>query len=153
MSLLSNFALGAAPVVGGALLIVAGGNVLSGLNLRSRIKDDIELLRVLPEDEVELRDALRQSIVDRVDQVIEANTKWRELRVAALSREDSWRDVVMFVSTVLFTIVWWYVDHDRVVWLPLFVMLVVATLLSALLAWRSLRSVMRRLKRTPGATG
>ncbi len=153
MSLLSNFALGAAPVVGGALLIVAGGNVLSGVNFRSRIKDDIELLRVLPEDEVELRDALRQSIVDRVEQVIEANAKWRELRVAALSREDSWRDVVMFVSAVLFTIVWWYVDHDRIVWLPLFVMLIVATLLSALLAWRSLRSAMRRLKRTPGATG
>jgi hypothetical protein len=44
-------ATGAAPVFGGALLAMAGGRGCArGLNFRGGIKNDLELLELLPED-------------------------------------------------------------------------------------------------------
>jgi len=43
-------ATGAAPVFGGALLAMAGGQLVGGLNFRGGIKNDLELLELLPED-------------------------------------------------------------------------------------------------------
>lgn len=151
MAGLSSVALGAAPVFGGALLAVAGGQLMHGWDFRSGIKDDIELLGLLPDDEVARREALRRSIAERVDDLIDANARRRQLRAAALAHQGNWRDILMFVSTVLFVIVWWYVDHGRTVWLPMFVVLIVAAALSALFAWRSARATIRRLRGTPGA--
>ena len=142
-----TFALGAAPVLGGALLAMVGGQLLSGFDYRAGIKEDFEILALLPDDETERRAALKQSIAERIDDLVEANAKRRELRAAALEYGGNWRDVVMFLSTVLFTVVWWNVDHDRTVWVPLFVALVVACIVAAVFAWRGVSSVVRRLRR------
>lgn len=152
MAGLSSIALGAAPVFGAALLLTAGGQLLGGFDFRSGIKDDLELLRALPEEESARRAALRQSIIDRVDDLIETTARRRQLRNSALTHQGTVRDIVMLVNSVVFTIVWWYVDHDRLVWLPLFVVLIAATAISALFAWSSVRAGFRRLRRTPGAT-
>lgn len=47
MSAISGFALGAAPIAGGALLGLAAGN-LRGPDVRGAIKADLELLEKLP---------------------------------------------------------------------------------------------------------
>lgn len=56
---------------------------------------------------------------DRIDDLVAANEKRRQLRVAAIAYQGNWRDIVLFLCTVLFTVVWWQVDHDRKSWLPL----------------------------------
>ncbi len=41
-----------------------------------------------------------------------------------MSYKGNWRDVVLFVCTVLFAMVWWDVPHSRSNWLPMFVFLI-----------------------------
>lgn len=147
MTGLGALAIGTAPIFGGALLAIVGGQLLSGFDFRAGIREDFEILALLPETEVERRAALRASIVERIDDLVEANTKRRELRAAAINYGGSWRDVVMFVSSVLFTVVWWNVDHERGVWLPMFVLLLLASAAAALFAWRSVRSSARGIRR------
>ena len=79
-------ATGAAPILGGVLLAMAGGQLMGGTNFRGGIKDDLELLALLPEDQVTQREALRASIVDRVDELLVADEKRRNLRAAAVRR-------------------------------------------------------------------
>src|ERR1700689_1610952 len=123
---MAAIAMGAAPVVGGALFGAAVGQ-LRGPNLREGIKQDLELLEQLPEIEAPRREALRRSIDDRIDELVVAENTARRLRAAAASYEGSWRDIVLFLCTVLFSIVWWSVDHDRGSWLPVFITTVVAS--------------------------
>lgn len=61
---------------------MAGGQLVRGLNFRGGIKNDLELLELLPEDEVEWREALRASIIDRVDGLVAADAKRRRLQSA-----------------------------------------------------------------------
>ena len=145
---LATLAIGTAPILGGALLAMAGGQLVSSFDFRDGIKNDFEILALLPDDETERRTALRQSIAERIDDLIEANAKRRQFRAAAIAYDGNWRDIVMLVSTVLFAVVWWDVDHDRAVWLPMFVVLILACGASAILAWRSVRSAIRGLRRT-----
>jgi hypothetical protein len=138
---IADFALGAAPIAGGALLGVAAGN-LRGPDVRGAIKDDIELLDKIPEENVALRAALRRSIDVRIADLIAATEKTRELREIASSYKGNWRDIVVFVCAVLFTIVWWNVPHSRTNWLVMFVFLI---LLSAVVAVYASRGVIRAL--------
>ena len=143
---MAAMAMGAAPVVGGALFGAAVGQ-LRGPNLREGIKQDLELLEQLPEIEVARREALRRSIDDRIDELIVAEDTARRLRTAASSYEGSWRDIVLFLCTVLFSIVWWSVDHDRDSWLPVFITTIVASVVAAGYTVRGLRRSMRRTRR------
>ena len=146
---MAAMAMGAAPVLGGALLGAAVGQ-FRGPSLREGIKQDLELLEQLPEIEATRREALRRSINDRVDELVEANDKARLLRAAASSYEGNWRDVVLFLCTVLFSIVWWSVDHNRDSWLPVFITTIVASVVAAGYAFRGVRrvvSVRRRADR------
>jgi hypothetical protein len=138
---MAAMAMGAAPVLGGALLGVAVGQ-LRGPNLREGIKQDLELLEQLPEAEVVRREALRRSINERIDELVAANDKARQLRAAASSYEGNWRDIVLFLCTVLFSIVWWSVDHDRGSWLPVFITTIVASVVAAGYAFRGVRRVL-----------
>ncbi len=52
----------------------------------------------------------------RIDDIVAAVEKNREIRQLAASYSGNWRDVVVFVCAVLFTIVWWNVSHDRTNW-------------------------------------
>ena len=143
---MAAMAMGAAPVVGGALFGAAVGQ-LRGPDLREGIKQDLELLAQMPEIEAARREALRRSIDDRIDELIVANDKARQLRATASSYQGSWRDIVLFLCTVLFSIVWWSVDHDRESWLPVFITTIVASVVAAGYAVRGLRRSMRRMRR------
>jgi hypothetical protein len=46
----------------------------------------------------------------------------------------------LFLCTVLFAVVWWDVDHDRKSWLPLFVVLILASVITAGYAFRGIRA-------------
>ena len=138
---IADIALGAAPIAGGALLGVAAGS-LRGPDVRGAIKDDIELLDKIPEENVELRAALRKSIDERIVDLITATEKTRELREIAASYKGNWRDIVVFVCAVLFTIVWWNVPHSRSNWLMMFIFLIV---LSGVVAVYASRGVIRGL--------
>jgi hypothetical protein len=130
--------LGSAPVFGGALLAAVAGQFVT-TDFRSGIKEDMELLEHLPEEETERRAALRRSIAERIDDLIIANDKRRQLRAAAIVYQGNWRDIVLFLCTVLFAVVWWHVDHDRKSWLPMFVILILASVITAGYALRGLR--------------
>jgi hypothetical protein len=141
---LAAIVLGSAPIFGGALLGVAAGQFV-GNDFRAGIKEDMDLLERLPEDETERRAALRLSIENRIDDLVVANEKRRQLRSAAIVYQGNWRDIVLFLCTVLFAVVWWDVDHDRKSWLPLFVVLIVASVITAGYALRGLRASIVKL--------
>jgi hypothetical protein len=138
---LAAIALGSAPVFGGALLAAAAGQFF-GRDFRTGIKEDMELLERLPEDEESRRAALRRSIADRIDDLVAANEKRRQLRAAAIVYQGNWRDIVLFLCAILFTVVWWDVDHDRESWLPLFIVLILASVVTAGYALRGARRSM-----------
>jgi len=142
---LADLALGAAPIAGGALLGVAAGN-LRGPDVRGAIKADLELLDKIPEDDVELRTRLRKSIDERIADLITATETSRELREIAASYKGNWRDIVVFVCAVLFTVVWWNVPHSRSNWLIMFIIMIVLSCVVAVYASRGVISGLRSLR-------
>jgi hypothetical protein len=146
---LAAIVLGSAPIFGGALVGAAAGHFVGG-DFRAGIKEDMDLLERLPEDETERRAALRHSIENRIDDLVVANEKRRQLRAAAIVYRGNWRDVVLFLCTVLFAVVWWSVDHDRKSWLPMFVVLILASVIAAGYALRGIRTSIIRLIRRNG---
>jgi hypothetical protein len=147
---LAAIVLGSAPIFGGAILGAAAGQFVS-TDFRAGIKEDMDLLERLPEDETDRRAALRHSIENRIDDLVVANEKRRQLRAAAIVYKGNWRDVVLFLCTVLFAVVWWDVDHDRKSWLPLFIVLIVASVITAGYALRGVRaSIVKLLRRNKG---
>ncbi len=149
MGVLSSMALGTAPILGGALLGVAAGQI-KGPDLRGAIRQDLDLLERLPEHQVTRRAALQRSIDDRIDDLVAANNRERRLRIAASSYEGNWRDIVLFLCAVLFTIVWWNVSHTRSNWLLVFIAMIAASLVAAVYAvrgsHRAFRQAIRRNK-------
>ena len=138
---IAELALGAAPIAGGAMLGVIAGN-LRPPDVRGMIAKDMDLLERLPEEEVELRDRLRASINQRISDLVTAGERSREIRLAATSYQGNWRDIVVFLCAVLFTIVWWNIDHDRTNWLPMFVIMIVVSVVAGIYAGRgSLRAL------------
>jgi hypothetical protein len=143
---MAAMAMGAAPVLGGALLGAAVGQ-LRGPDMREGIKQDLELLAQMPEIEASRREALQRSINDRIDELVAANDKARQLRATASSYEGNWRDIVLFLCTVLFSIVWWSVDHDRDSWLPVFITTIAASVVAGGYAVRGMRRSAGRVRR------
>ncbi|BBZ23547.1 CPBP family intramembrane metalloprotease [Mycolicibacter hiberniae] len=148
MPTLLSTALGAAPVFGGALLTAAAGQ-LRGPDMRSLIKQDLDLLDRIPREDTARRAEVQRVIGERIDDLVAASDQTRALRAAAFSYQGNWRDLVLFVSSVLFAYVWWHVNHDRGNWLPMFIVLIIACVLSAIYAVRgTLRAVVQiRLRR------
>src|ERR1700756_4861803 len=147
---IADLALGAAPIFGGALIGAAAGQI-RGPDFRAMIKADLDLLDRIPEEESARRAALQRSINQRIDDLVEANTRSRELRAAASAYEGNWRDIVLVVCAVLFTIVWWNVPHSRTNWLILFIVMIVLSVVAALYAFRGLRKSLAALfRRRPG---
>ncbi|HOB47744.1 MAG TPA: hypothetical protein PKK01_00305 [Mycobacterium sp.] len=140
---LSEVALGAAPIAGGAMLGALAGTI-KGPDFRALIMADMDLLDRIPEESVELRAALRRSIDARVGELITNVDRNREWREAASRYEGNWRDFVLFLCAVLFTLVWWNVPHDRTNWLVTFVFLLI---LSAIVGLYATRGVIRAIGR------
>ena len=122
---LAEIALAGAPIAGGALLGAAAGNIKPP-DIRAIITKDLDLLDRIPAEQVERRARLQRSIDQRIDSLIDATDKSRELREAAsrYTGFGGWKDVLILVTTVLFTIIWWHVDHARTNWLLMFIVLI-----------------------------
>ena len=143
MAGIGDMALGAAPIAGGAMLGALAGTV-KGPDFRALIKSDIELLDSLPPECVELREALRRSIDARVWELIATVDRNRELREAATGYRGNWRDIFVFLSALLFTLVWWNVPHSRTNWLVTFIVLVILSAVVGLYATRGVISLFKR---------
>lgn len=144
MSVIGDLAFGAAPIAGGVLAGVLAGTV-KGPDYRGMIKDDLELLEKIPPEDVDLRAALKSSIDLRIADLVVSTERTRQLRDAASAYKGNWRDGVLFLCSVLFTIVWWNVPHDRTNWLVTFIFLIV---LSAVLGLYSVRGILREIRRS-----
>ena len=148
MAGLSAMAINTAPILGGVLLATAAGQV-KGPDYRSAINQDLDLLERLPADQVTRRAAIMRTVELRIDDLVSATEKSRQLRAAAASYQGNWRDIVLLVSAVLFTVVWWHVSHHRTNWLPMFIVMIATSVLSAVYAFRgSVRSVRRLIRST-----
>lgn len=144
---IAELALGAAPIAGGAMLGVIAGN-LKPPDIRGQLMKDFDLLERIPPEQMERRARLQASIDQRIDDLISAGERSRELREAALSYKGNWRDIVVFLCAVLFTIVWWNVSHDRSNWLIMFVAMIVLSVAAGIYAGRGvLRAVQTFLRR------
>jgi uncharacterized membrane protein SirB2 len=69
---------------------------------------------------------------------VDASDRGRALRKTALSYQGNWRDVVLLLCVLLFTIVWWNVDHSRSNWLLTFILLIVLSIVTAAYALRGI---------------
>ena len=132
---LGQIALNSAPVLGGLMLALAAGQ-FRGPDYRALIKQDMDLLDRLPPDAVNRRAELQRTIDDRIDDLVEGADRTRAFRNAALSYRGNWRDIVLLLCVLLFTIIWWGVDHNRGNWLPMFILLILLSLVVAAYAIR-----------------
>ncbi|OBG87653.1 hypothetical protein A5733_04775 [Mycobacterium sp. NS-7484] len=139
---IAELALGAAPIAGGAMLGVIAGN-LKPPDIRGMIAKDLDLLDRLPAEDVERKARLKASIDERIDGLIDASDRGREIREAAMSYRGNWRDIVVFVCAVLFTIVWWNVSHSRTNWLVMFVAMIIVSVAAGIYAGRGVARAIR----------
>jgi hypothetical protein len=140
---LAELALGAAPIAGGAMLGAVAGN-LKGPDVRGLITKDLDLLERLPKEQVDRRARLQASIDQRVDDLITAGERTRELREAAMSYRGNWRDIVVFICALLFTFIWWNVSHSRANWLVMFIAMIVLSVAAGIYAGRGILRAFNR---------
>jgi len=144
---LGALAVGAAPLAGGVLLGgMAGRGNSSVPDLRAVIKSELELLERIPEDQVTRRATLEQVIAVHIDALLVAIEKSRQLKQRTSYLTEHWRDLVLFLTTVLFAVVAWHADHHRPVWLPLFIASILLSVVTALSVVHSFR---RHVRPTP----
>ena len=79
--------------------------------------------------------------------LIATTEKSRELLDVAASYKGNWRDIVLFVCAVLFTIVWWNIPHSRTNWLPTFVFLIILSVIVFFYASRGAIRAVRSMRR------
>jgi hypothetical protein len=153
MSGIASFALAGAPIAGGALVGLLAGN-LRGPDVRALIKQDMDLLESLPSDQVERRAELQRVIDIRIDDIIEGVDKNRSLVEMAQSYRGNWRDIVVFICAILFTIVWWEVaDRAKNQFWPMFVVLILLAIVAGLYAGRGAIRALRSFLRDRGNDG
>jgi hypothetical protein len=147
MSGLGAFAVGAAPLAGGLLVGgMAGKGRPSAPDLRAVIKSELDLLERIPEDQVTRRAALEQVIAAHIEDLVVAVEKSRQLQRRTSYLTENWRDVVLLLTTVLFTVVAWHADHHRPLWLPI---IIAAILMSVVTALYVLRGFLRHVRPAP----
>jgi len=134
---IAELALAGAPIAGGALLGLAAGS-FKGTDVRALIKQDMELLELIPPEQVQRRAELQRVIDMRIDDLVAAVDKNREIRELASSYQGNWRDIVVFICTVLFAIIWWNVSHTRSNWLVMFIVMIVLSCVAAAYAARGI---------------
>jgi ABC-type antimicrobial peptide transport system permease subunit len=140
---IAELALGAAPIAGGALLGAVAGN-LKGPDFRGMIVKDMDLLDRIPDDQPELKARLKASIDQRIDELIVTTERSKALREAAVSYGGNWRDIVVFICAILFTIIWWNVSHSRSNWLVMFIVMIVLSVAAGIYAGRGIARALRR---------
>jgi hypothetical protein len=144
---IAELALAGAPLAGGALLGVIAGN-MKGPDIRGLIKQDMDLLDRLPEDQPERRAELQRVIDIRIDDIVASVDKSRSMLEVAQSYRGNWRDIVVFICAVLFTIIWWNVSHSRSNWELMFVVMILVSIVAGVYAargiFRGVRTLLRR---------
>ena len=107
---------------------------------------------MLPADQVERRAELQRVIDIRIDDIIAGVDKSRSLLEVAQSYRGNWRDIVVFICAILFTIIWWNVSHSRSNWLIMFIVMIVVSVAAAVYAGRgivrAIRSFVHRTTRS-----
>ncbi|NVN54191.1 hypothetical protein HLY00_3288 [Mycolicibacterium hippocampi] len=98
----------------------------------------MDLLDRIPPEDVERRAELQRVIDLRIDDIVAAVDKNRQIRELATSYEGNWRDIVVFICAILFTIVWWNVSHSRSNWLILFIVLIILSIIAGVYAARGI---------------
>ena len=68
------------------------------------------------------------------------------LEVAA-SYRGNWRDIVVFVCAILFTIIWWYTDHTRNNYWVMFIVMIVVSVAAGIYAARGVLRALRTYAR------
>jgi hypothetical protein len=112
------------------------------------IVKDMDLLERIPDDQPELKARLKASIDQRIGDLIITTERSRELREAAASYRGNWRDIVVFICAILFTIVWWNVSHSRSNWLLMFIVMIVLSVAAGIYAGRGIaRAIVRFVHR------
>jgi hypothetical protein len=144
---IAQLALGAAPIAGGALLGAAAGS-FKGPDFRSMIAKDMDLLERIPDDQPELKARLKASIDERINDLIATTEKSRALREAAVSYRGNWRDIVVFICAVVFTIIWWNISHSRSNWLVMFIAMIILSVVAGIYAGRGLARAVNRFIRS-----
>ncbi|WP_198542106.1 hypothetical protein [Mycolicibacterium peregrinum] len=134
---IAELALGAAPIAGGAMLGVIAGN-LKPPDIRGMITKDLDLLDRLPAEDVERKARLKASIDERIDGLIDASDRSREIREAAMSYRGNWRGIVVFICALLFTFIWWNVSHSRSNWLVMFIAMIIVSVAAGIYAGRGI---------------
>ena len=124
------------------MLGVIAGN-LKPPDVRGMIVKDMDLLERLPADQPERRARLQASIDQRIDELITAGERTRELRDAAMSYRGNWRDIVLFLCALLFTYVWWNISHARSNWLVMFIAMVLLSVATGIYAGRGIARAIR----------
>lgn len=137
---LGQIALNSAPVFGGAMLAIAAGQ-FRGPDYRELIKQDMDLLDRLPPEAAKRRAELQRTIDARIDDLVDAADRGRAMRRAAVSYQGNWRDIVLLLCVLLFTIIWWDVDHSRANWLPMFILLILLSVVAAVYTMRGMLHV------------
>jgi hypothetical protein len=140
----AELALGAAPIAGGAMLAAAAGS-FKGPDFRGLIIKDMDLLERIPPEQTERRAELQRTIDQRIDDLIASTEKSRELREVAASYEGNWRDIVVFICAILFTVIWWNVSHSRSNWLVMFIVMIVVSVAAGIYAGRGVVRAVRTL--------
>lgn len=143
---IAEIAMAGAPIAGGALLGLAAGG-FKGPDVRASIKSDMDLLDRIPPEDVERRAELQRVIDLRIDDIVAAVDKNRQIRELATSYEGNWRDIVVFICVILFTIVWWNVSHSRSNWLILIILSIIAGVYAARGILRGVATFMHSRKR------
>ena len=146
MSGLRAFALGAAPLAGGVLLGDRGPRATecSGFASRHQIGNGPAGADSARPGHPSSR--AEQVIAQHIDDLVVAIEKSRHLQRSTSYFVENWRHLVLFLTTVLFSVVAWHTDHNRPVWLPIFI---AATLLSVVTALFVLRGFLRHVRPAP----
>ncbi|HEX3287664.1 MAG TPA: hypothetical protein VHT50_24115 [Mycobacterium sp.] len=135
---------GVAPLAGGLLLGgMAGKSGPSGPDLRAVIISELDILQRIPEDEVVRRAEFKRMIGEHVEALLVAQEKSREFKRRTRYFTEHWRDIVVFVTTLLFLVVIWYGDHHRPIWLPLLIATIVMSVVTAISVVRGFLSSVR----------
>ena len=80
-----------------------------------------------------------------VEALLVAQEKSREFKRKTRYFTEHWRDIVLFVTTLLFVVIIWHADHHRPVWLPLLIATIVMSVVTGIYVVRGfLRSVRPR---------
>jgi hypothetical protein len=144
---IADIALGAAPIAGGALLGAAAGS-FKGPDVRGMIAKDMDLLERIPDDQPELKARLKASITERIGDLVEGTERSRKIREAAVSYSGNWRDIVVFICAILFTIVWWNVSHSRANWLVMFIAMIILSVVAGIYAGRGIVRAVKSFMRS-----